>query len=92
MRSFCEQAEQLGYASLWVQEHIFFPLHPTSPYAARAGLPIPPVYQTTFAATETLMACAAWTETITIGSSILVGGYHRPVELAQRLATIDQFS
>jgi probable F420-dependent oxidoreductase len=92
VRSFCEQAEALGYASLWVQEHIFYPLQPVSPYAGRAGVPIPQIYRTTYAATEMLMAAAAWTETITIGSSILVGGYHRPAQLAQRLATIDQMS
>ena len=29
---------------------------------------------------------------VTVGTSVLVGGYHRPVELAQRLATIDVLS
>ena len=35
LRAFCEQAEELGYGSLWVQEHIFYPLHPVSGYSAR---------------------------------------------------------
>ena len=35
LRAFCEQAEKLGYGSLWVQEHIFYPLHPVSGYSAR---------------------------------------------------------
>lgn len=38
------------------------------------------------------MAAAAWTERIRIGSSILVAGYYRPVDLAKRLATIDVLS
>jgi probable F420-dependent oxidoreductase len=92
VRGFCEAAERLGFASLWVQEHLFFALNPSAPYAARPGMPVPEAYRTTFAATELLMAAAAWTERITIGTSILVGGYHRPVELAQRLATIDVLS
>ena len=25
VRSFCKRAEELGYASLWVQEHLFYP-------------------------------------------------------------------
>ena len=92
VRGFCEEAERLGFASLWVQEHLFFALNPSAPYAARPGMPVPEAYRTTFAATELLMAAAAWTERVTIGTSILVGGYHRPVELAQRLATIDVLS
>ena len=43
-------------------------------------------------ATELLTAAAAWTEKPLIGTGILVGGYHRPVELAQRLAAIDILS
>ncbi len=92
VRGFCEEAERLGFASLWVQEHLFFALNPSAPYAARPGMSVPEAYRTTFAATELLMAAAAWTERVTIGTSILVGGYHRPVELAQRLATIDVLS
>ena len=92
VRGFCEEAERLGFASLWVQEHLFFALNPSAPYAARPGMPVPEAYRTTFAATELLMAAAAWTERVTIGTSILVGGSHRPVELAQRLATIDVLS
>ncbi len=92
VRGFCEEAERLGFASLWVQEHLFFALNPSAPYAARPGMPVPEAYRTTFAATELLMAAVAWTERVTIGTSILVGGYHRPVELAQRLATIDVLS
>lgn len=92
VRGFCEQAEGLGFTSLWVQEHLFFALHPSAPYAARPGLPVPEAYRTTMAATELLTAAAAWTEHVALGTGILVGGYHRPVELAQRLAAIDILS
>jgi probable F420-dependent oxidoreductase len=92
VRGFCRSAEDLGFASLWVQEHLFFALAPQAPYAARPGMPVPEAYRTTFAATELLTAAAAWTEHVTLGTGILVGGYHRPVELAQRLATIDHLS
>ncbi len=92
VRQFCAAAENLGYASLWAQEHLFFALNPQAPYAARPGTPVPAAYQTTFAPTELLSCAAAWTERILLGTGILVGGYHRPVELAQRLATLDHLS
>ncbi|MEZ5217149.1 MAG: TIGR03619 family F420-dependent LLM class oxidoreductase [Ilumatobacteraceae bacterium] len=92
LRGFCERAEAVGFDSLWVQEHLYFPLEPKAPYAARPGMPVPEAYRRVLAATETLMAAAAWTERVRLGTGILVGGYHRPVELAQRLATIDQLS
>ena len=50
VRGFCEEAERLGFASLWVQEHLFFALNPSAPYAARPGMPVPEAYRTTFAA------------------------------------------
>lgn len=92
LRGFCEEAERLGFASLWVQEHLFFALEPQAPYAARPGVPVPEAYRTTYAPLEVLSMAAAWTSTVALGTGILVGGYHRPVELAQRLATLDQLS
>lgn len=92
VRDFCRAAEDLGFASLWVQEHLFFAVNPQAPYAARPGLPVPEAYRTTFSALELLTAAAAWTNHVALGTGILVGGYHRPVELAQRLATLDVLS
>jgi probable F420-dependent oxidoreductase len=92
LRTFCERAEALGFASLWVQEHLFYPLAPRSGYSAIAGQPIPDPYRSTLAATELLMAAAAWTDRVDLGTSVLVAGYHRPLELAKRLATIDVLS
>ncbi len=92
VRRFCESAESLGFDSLWVQEHLFFALEPSAPYAARPGMPVPEAYRTTLSPFELLTAAASWTETVRLGTGILVGGYHRPVELAQRLATLDHLS
>jgi len=92
VRAFCERAEAAGFASLWVQEHLFLPLQPASGYAGIPGRPVPVPYRSTVAGLELLTAAAAWTSTMTIGTSVLVVGYHRPVELAQRLATLDVLS
>src|SRR3954447_17827199 len=78
VRTFAERAEQLGYSALWVQEHLFFPRQPKSDYANRPGVPVPEQYRTTFAATELLMAAAAWTDRIAIGTSVLLGGVPPP--------------
>lgn len=89
LRDFCVAAEELGFASLWVQEHLFFALEPQAPYAARPGTPVPEAYRTTLSPLELLAFAAAGTKRVTLGTGVLVGGYHRPVELAQRLATLD---
>jgi probable F420-dependent oxidoreductase len=92
LRGFCERAEELGFGSLWVQEHLFYPHDPVSGYSARPGLPVPEAYRSVLAALETLIAAAAWTTRPVVGTSILVAGLHRPVALAQQLSTIDLLS
>jgi probable F420-dependent oxidoreductase len=92
VRKFAQRAEALGFASLWAQEHLFYALEPSAPYAARPGMAVPDAYKTTWSPLELLTAAAAWTGRVRLGTGILVGGYHRPVELAQRLATLDHLS
>ena len=92
VREFCRRAEDVGYTSLWVQDHFLWPLEPRRGYAGRPGAPIPAQYQSVLAPLELLASAAAWTERVTLGTSILVGGNHWPVPLAQRLATIDVLS
>lgn len=91
-REFCTEAERLGFDSLWVQQHLFVPEAPESGYLGRSELAIPEVYRSALGATEAMAFAAALTSRVTIGSSILVAGYHRPVDLAQRLATLDVLS
>jgi probable F420-dependent oxidoreductase len=92
VRQFCERAERRGFTSLWVQEHMMVPVEPVKGHGGVAGRGIPAQYRSALAALELLSAAAAWTSSVRVGTSILVGGYHRPVELAQRLATIDHLS
>lgn len=92
LRGFCERAEEYGFGSLWVQEHLFYVLEPVSGYSARPGLKVPDPYRSVLGALETLTAAAAWTTRPWLGTSILVAGLHRPVRLAQQLATIDLLS
>jgi probable F420-dependent oxidoreductase len=92
LRTFCVRAEELGYSSLWVQDHFMWPLEPRRGYGGRPNAPIPAQYQSVLAPTELLAAAASWTSTVQLGTSILVAGNHWPVQLAQRLATIDLLS
>ena len=75
VRRFCTRAEELGYASLWVQEHLFYPHANTSGYAGRADTAVHPAYRSVFGPFELMAYAAAVTDRITIGSCILVAGY-----------------
>ena len=92
VRGFVERAEELGYGGFFAQQHLFYPHHPVSGYSARPGVPVPEAYRNVVQPLELLSAVAAWTETAIIGTSVLVAGYHRPVDLAARLASLDVLS
>ena len=75
-------AEELGYDSLWVMDHLF-----NTGYI-RERLGNNPYYHPL----STLSYLAATTQRVTLGTSVLVLPYHNPVELAKYAATLDQLS
>ena len=75
-------AEDLGYDSLWVMDHLF-----NAGYI-RERLGNRPYYHPL----STLSYLAATTRRILLGTSVLVLPYHNPVELAKYAATLDQVS
>lgn len=91
VRDFAQQAEGMGFEHLWVQDHFLYALAQEGGYGGSAAAQ-PERYKSVWAPTELLAAVAAWTSTISLGTSVLVGGNHYPVQLAQRLATIDQLA
>lgn len=92
VRGFTERAEELGYGGVYVQQHLFYPHHVLSGYSARPGLAVPEPYRSVVQPLELLSAAAAWTESMWLMTSVLVAGYHRPVDLAARLASLDVLS
>jgi probable F420-dependent oxidoreductase len=86
------RAEELGYDSVWTLERILWPINPQEPYPAAPDGKLPEVYQTVFDPIETLTFIAAHTTRVRLGTSILVLGYHTPIELARRISTLDQLS
>lgn len=92
VRRFAERSEELGYTSLWVQDHFLKPEQPATGYVGQPGVPIPAQYESVLQPLELLTAAAAWTSDCLLGSSVLVAGYYWPAQLAARLATIDVLS
>ena len=80
--SFGPLAEELGYDSVWVMDHLF-----NNGYI-RERLDDRPYYHPL----ATLSYLSATTRRVLLGTSVLVLPYHNPVELAKYTATLDQMS
>lgn len=76
------EAEQMGYDSVWVMDHLF-----NAGYI-RERLDDKPYYHPM----ATLSYLAATTKRVKLATSVLVLPYHNPVELAKYAATLDQMS
>ena len=76
------EAESMGYHSVWVSEHLF---HATY-VASRLG--DAPYHE----ALTILTAVAGATSRIRLGTSVLVLPWHHPVQLAKRIASLDDYS
>ncbi len=77
-----EEAEQLGYATVWVLERLLRPV----------GGSMPDSYANVYDPMETLAYVAAKTERVRLGTSIMDALFHAPAILARRFATLDQLS
>ena len=75
--AYAERAEELGYESLWVWDHILLGVDPCFPILDSLTL---------------LTAVAARTNTIKLGTGILILPVRNPVLLAKQVMTIDQIS
>ena len=74
------QAEDLGFADVWVADHIAVPV----------GAPYPPSFL--LEAMATLSFVAAVTTRVGLGTSVLVLPLRQPVIIAKQLATVDVLS
>ncbi|MFC4116753.1 TIGR03619 family F420-dependent LLM class oxidoreductase [Nonomuraea zeae] len=86
-----QEAERLGYDSVWTYERL---LRPTAPVSMGGGepQPVPEVYRLTYEPLETLSYVAALTSRVKLGTSIIDALLHPAVVLAKRFATLDQLS
>ena len=92
LREFTIDAHNMGFDSLWVQEHFLYSLGADSDFPAQSGGVVHKDYCSVFSPVELLAAATGWAPGISVGTSMLVGGYHWPAPLAARLATLDHLS
>lgn len=81
IRTAAQQAEALGYDSVWVNDHLAVP----------ADAPYPPS-PSFFEPVVTLTWAAAATARVGLGTSVLVLPLRHPVHLAKEIATLDLLS
>ena len=86
-------AEDSGFASIWVADHVAFPVTFKSkyPYSASGDFPTrlaEPLMETV----ATMAVLVGATRRVRIGSAALIMPYRNPVLLARMFVTLDQFS
>ena len=88
-----QQAEQLGYDSVWSADRIIIPweIKTTYPYSKNATFIVPPA-RPFFEPLTCLAFLAGCTEKIQLGMSVMVMPYRHPLYWAKIATTIDQLS
>jgi probable F420-dependent oxidoreductase len=88
-----ERAEELGFDSVWVNDHVVIPAETRSryPYNETGASPFH-WRQHIYDPLVVMAALAARTQRVRLGTSVLVVPYRNPVLLAKMLATIDCLS
>ena len=93
VRSLAQRAEDLGFDSVWVSDHIILPRQVRSfyPYAAD-GVPAFVPDEPYFEALSALNFLAGCTQRVRLGTHVLIVPYRNPVLTAKTLATLDVLS
>lgn len=85
--------EERGFESLWFPEHSHIPSSRQTPWGGVAGSPpLPEMYWRTHDQFVALMAAAAATTTLKVGSGITLVAQRDPIWLAKQVATVDRLS
>lgn len=87
---FARACEDRGFESVWFTEHTHIPASRRSPWPL--GPELPKEYWHTYDLFVSLMAAAAATKTIKVGSGICLVIEHDPIVLAKQVASVDQLS
>lgn len=87
------RAEELGYDSLWVSDHIIFPaeLRSAYPYSPDGKLPLDPTNPLLEPFTV-LTYAAAVTKTVKLGTSVAIVPYRDPLVTAKIVSSLDVLS
>jgi alkanesulfonate monooxygenase SsuD/methylene tetrahydromethanopterin reductase-like flavin-dependent oxidoreductase (luciferase family) len=87
---FARECEARGFESVWFPEHTHIPASRKSPWPM--GGDLPKDYWHTHDLFVSMMAAAAATKTIKIGSGICLVIEHDPIKLAKEVASLDLLS
>jgi probable F420-dependent oxidoreductase len=87
------QAEAAGFESIWLADHVAFPVSIKSkyPYSATGGFPAP-LSDPLMEPVATMAVLVGATKRVRIGTAALIMPYRNPVLLARMLVTLDHFS
>lgn len=86
------EAENLGFESFWVAEHIAIPTHYTTHYPRSADGKVPEFYAHLVDPFIALTAAAQTTKKIRLGTAITLLPQHDIITLAKTTATLDLYS
>jgi probable F420-dependent oxidoreductase len=92
IRMVAEEAERLGYDTLWTNERVLVPLNPKTPYPGSPDGKLNPEYERVFEHLTVLTYAAAFTSRIRLGVSVINIPFYNPVMLGRRIATMDHLS
>jgi probable F420-dependent oxidoreductase len=89
-----ELAEASGLESIWVADHVIFPVTLTSayPYSASGTFPVDMTQEPLLEPIATMGVLIGATRRVKIGTAVLVMPYRHPVLLARMLVTLDILS
>ena len=91
--SFAQKAEELGFESVWIGDHIVLPTAPTNQYPYTPDGSFRRPHDAPFLETLTVLAyVAACTSTIRIGSTVVIVPYRNPILQAKIFASLDVLS
>jgi probable F420-dependent oxidoreductase len=88
-----QHAEELGFSSIWLADHVAFPVSFQSkyPYSATGGFPTR-LADPLMEPVATMAVLVGATKRVRIGTAALIMPYRNPVLLARMLVTLDHFS
>jgi probable F420-dependent oxidoreductase len=90
IEAFATKAEQLGFDSLWMTDHVALPVDIVSRYPYREdGKFFWPPETPYLDSVMTLAWASACTQRIRVGTSVLIAGWHDPLTTAKALASLD---
>ena len=86
-------AEEAGFESIWLADHVAFPVSISSkyPYSATGDFPTRPS-ESLMEPVATMAVLVGATKRVRIGTAALIMPYRNPVLLARMLVTLDHFS